>query len=389
MYDRIIGFKLSSLLQRTIKSKSAGRVQSVTLRMIVDNDQEIKDFKPEEYWTLDIVLDINGTKVTATLDKIDGKTAAIHNKEEAEALLKRVADSYHVASLTKTKKRVPSKLPFTTSTMQQEAYNRFKFSTSMTQSIAQKLYEGLEVNGEHVGLNELIGSKPHLIVLSKNDKADTLVTARWIAKYNQEGITCFASNLKGEKVFKVLNEMSEPLVLKKREKEKKLGMKKQPLKLLIVGIPNVGKSTLINNLAGKRVARAANTPGVTRSEQWIKLSGDFVLLDTPGILPMNYEGPLTARRLAILGSIKEDVLPLDELYRFLFVFLRENYKNCLQNRYGIEDLSKLEAEEVLEIVAKNRGYLLKNGTFDYAKATSSIFKDFQEGYFGRISLERP
>ncbi|MEE3299320.1 MAG: ribosome biogenesis GTPase YlqF [Candidatus Enteromonas sp.] len=238
-------------------------------------------------------------------------------------------------------------------------------------------------------LNELIGSKPHLIVLSKNDKADTLVTARWIAKYNQEGITCFASNLKGEKVFKVLNEMSEPLVLKKREKEKKLGMKKQPLKLLIVGIPNVGKSTLINNLAGKRVARAANTPGVTRSEQWIKLSGDFVLLDTPGILPMNYEGPLTARRLAILGSIKEDVLPLDELYRFLFVFLRENYKNCLQNRYGIEDLSKLEAEEVLEIVAKNRGYLLKNGTFDYAKATSSIFKDFQEGYFGRISLERP
>lgn len=238
-------------------------------------------------------------------------------------------------------------------------------------------------------LNELIGSKPHLIVLSKNDKADTLVTARWIAKYNQEGITCFASNLKGEKVFKVLNEMSEPLVLKKREKEKKLGMKKQPLKLLIVGIPNVGKSTLINNLAGKRVARAANTPGVTRSEQWIKLSGDFVLLDTPGILPMNYEGPLTARRLAILGSIKEDVLPLDELYRFLFVFLRENYKNCLQNRYGIEDLSKLEAEEVLEIVAKNRGYLLKNGTYDFAKATSSIFKDFQEGYFGKISLERP
>ena len=238
-------------------------------------------------------------------------------------------------------------------------------------------------------LSELIGSKPHLIVLSKNDKADTLVTARWIAKYNQEGITCFASNLKGEKVFKVLNEMSEPLVLKKREKEKKLGMKKQPLKLLIVGIPNVGKSTLINNLAGKRVARAANTPGVTRSEQWIKLSGDFVLLDTPGILPMNYEGPLTARRLAILGSIKEDVLPLDELYRFLFVFLRENYKNCLQNRYGIEDLSKLEAEEVLEIVAKNRGYLLKNGAFDTIKATSSIFKDFQEGHFGKISLERP
>ena len=152
MYDRIIGFKLSSLLQKNMGSKSAGRVQSVTLRMIVENDEEIKNFKPEEYWTIDIVLDINGTKVTASLDKVDGKTVEIKTKEEAEAIVARLASEYHVASLTKVKKRIPSKLPFTTSTMQQEAYNRFKFSTSVTQSIAQRLYEGLDVNGEHVGL---------------------------------------------------------------------------------------------------------------------------------------------------------------------------------------------------------------------------------------------
>lgn len=152
MYDRIIGFKLSSLLQKNMGSKSAGRVQSVTLRMIVENDEEIKNFKPEEYWTIDIVLDINGTKVTASLDKVDGKAVDIKNKEEAEAIVARLASEYRVASLTKVKKRIPSKLPFTTSTMQQEAYNRFKFSTSVTQSIAQRLYEGLDVNGEHVGL---------------------------------------------------------------------------------------------------------------------------------------------------------------------------------------------------------------------------------------------
>ena len=152
MYDRIIGFKLSSLLQKKMGSQSAGRVQSVTLKMIVDNDAEISAFKPEEYWTIDVDLVLDGKKVTATLDKIDGKTAALHSKEETDAVLARLGKTMELVSLTSAEKHVPSKLPFTTSTMQQEAYNRFKFSTSRTQSLAQTLYEGLEVNGEHVGL---------------------------------------------------------------------------------------------------------------------------------------------------------------------------------------------------------------------------------------------
>ncbi len=152
MYDRIIGFKLSYLLQRTIHSRSAGRVQSATLKMIVDNDKEIKEFKPEEYWTLEITLDINGTKLVATLDKVDGKNVSIHNEEEAKKILERLVDSYPLTKLEVTKKKIPSKLPFTTSTMQQEAFNRYRFSTSKTQSLAQQLYEGSDVNGEHVGL---------------------------------------------------------------------------------------------------------------------------------------------------------------------------------------------------------------------------------------------
>ncbi len=152
MYDRIIGFKLSSLLQKKMSSKSAGRVQSVTLKMIVDNDAEIKEFKPEEYWTIDVELELNGQKITASLDKVDGKTAAIHTQSEAEAIVSRLGKTLPVISVASVRKNVPSKLPFTTSTMQQEAYNRYKFSTNRTQSIAQRLYEGLEVNGEHVGL---------------------------------------------------------------------------------------------------------------------------------------------------------------------------------------------------------------------------------------------
>ncbi len=152
MYDRIIGFKLSKLLNQKMGSPSAGRVQSVTLRMIVDNDAEIKAFVPEEYWVLHVSVDVNGTTLDIDLDKIDGKPAKIKTKEEAEAVLSRIPDEIPLTSLTTKPRSIPSGLPFTTSTMQQEAYNRFKFPTVKTQRIAQRLYEGLDIGGDHVGL---------------------------------------------------------------------------------------------------------------------------------------------------------------------------------------------------------------------------------------------
>lgn len=152
MYDRIIGFKLSTLLKRKIGSPSAGRVQSATLKLIVDNDDEIKAFVPEEYWTVEADILVNGKKITVSLDKVDGKNVEIHNKEEADAILARIGKEMKVVSISKTKKKTSPKYPFSTSTMQQEAYNRYKMSTALTQSTAQKLYEGLEINGEHVGL---------------------------------------------------------------------------------------------------------------------------------------------------------------------------------------------------------------------------------------------
>jgi DNA topoisomerase-1 len=152
MYDRIIGFQAFELTCRRRCRANRRAAFSVTLKMICDNDAEIKAFVPQEYWTIDVDLTLNGKTVSATLDKIDGKTAEIHNKEEADAILKRIGESLSVLSVEAEKKSVPSKLPFTTSTMQQEAYNRFKFSTSKTQSIAQRLYEGMDINGEHVGL---------------------------------------------------------------------------------------------------------------------------------------------------------------------------------------------------------------------------------------------
>lgn len=237
-------------------------------------------------------------------------------------------------------------------------------------------------------LDKLINNKPRILLLSKYDKADPLITKSWIDYYKEQGIISFSSDIKHQKILNLLVQTSEPLVKKKREKEAKLGMKKQPLRLLILGIPNVGKSTFINNLAGKNSAKVGNKPGVTRAEQWIKVSTDFVLLDTPGILPMNYPNKDEAIRLALLGSIKEEVLPLDDLSTRLFSYLKEEYPSCMKERYGIDDISKMEEKDVFEEICKKRGYLLQGGVLDISKGAQSLIKDLQDGNLGKISLEK-
>ncbi|MCH3909824.1 MAG: ribosome biogenesis GTPase YlqF [Bacilli bacterium] len=236
-------------------------------------------------------------------------------------------------------------------------------------------------------LNEIAPNKPRLLFLSKEDKADPAITKMWIDYFTKASLPCMSGNLKVEKLTSFSKRL-EPLLKPKREKEAKLGMKPQPLRLVIVGIPNVGKSTLINNLAGRSLAKAANKPGVTRAEQWIKLGNDLLLLDTPGILPMNYPDGATAVRLALLGSIKEEVLPNDELALALLGYLKENYPSCLSSRYGIGDLRNCSDNEVFSAIATKRGFLLPGGKADVSKAALCLAKDFQDGLLGRLSLER-
>lgn len=234
-----------------------------------------------------------------------------------------------------------------------------------------------------------LSNKPRLLVLSKTDRADPKVTEEWLSYFNQKGILCLSANLKGERILNALDKALAPLVTKKREKEKKYGMKKQPIRLLILGIPNVGKSTLINNLAGKKLAVAANRPGVTRAEQWIRLSDSYVLLDTPGILPMNYEDKETAKRLAMVGSIKEEVLPIHDLAEELLGFLEKEYPSSIENRYSISLDENTTFSGVFKKIAANRGYLLEGGEEDLDKAMLALLKDFQNGELGALSLERP
>lgn len=235
-------------------------------------------------------------------------------------------------------------------------------------------------------LDEISSNKSRLLLLSKSDFADEKKTQKWLIFFKNSGVPALAGNLKKDRFVNILSVASEPLVAKKREKEKRFGMKPQPIRVMVVGIPNVGKSTLINNVGGRKIAAVGNKAGVTRAEQWIKLNEDFVLLDTPGILPMNYPSKEQAVRLALLGSMKEDVLPTQDLAESLLVFLSSEYPTSLKERFDIEDCSAFTPMECLLEIAKRR-LLLDGNEPSIEKASYLLIKEFKDGVLGRFSLE--
>lgn len=237
-------------------------------------------------------------------------------------------------------------------------------------------------------LDNLAGDKARLVLLSKMDRADEAVTKQWLEYFSSHGITAVAGNLTQGKFIQILSRAATPLMAKKREKEARFGMKKQPIRTMVIGIPNVGKSTLINNLCGKKKVVVGNKAGVTRAEQWIKLGDDFTILDTPGVLPMNYPDGAMAVRLALLGCMKEEVLPTEDLAYALLGYLKQNYPNALKERFGIENITDGDSDDIFLSIAKRR-LLLEGNEPSLSKACYLLIKEFKDGLLGRFSLETP
>ena len=234
-------------------------------------------------------------------------------------------------------------------------------------------------------LEKVIQHKKKLYVFTKADLADPEQTSKWQKHFRTEDSEVLVVNVNDKNSYNSISNAVIRLGKAKWAKEMARGMKPQPIRTMIIGIPNVGKSSLINLLAKRKAAGVQNKPGYTRGEQWIRVNKDFLLLDTPGILPMSYENQEKAANLALLGSIREDILPNNELVSILLKFLKEHYPNALKERFGIEQIN--DPKDVLEEIANKRGLLAGSGRLDILKAESLLLKEFKDGLLGRISLE--
>lgn len=242
-------------------------------------------------------------------------------------------------------------------------------------------------------LDNLIEKKPRVIILNKEDLADEKITKQWLDYFNKESkYKAFKINstVKKTNVLKDLKEALYQLTQEKREQKRAKGIKKIVIRTMVVGIPNVGKSTFINIVVGKKAAKTGNKPGVTRGQQWIRLDEDIELLDTPGILWPKFEDPEVGFKLAITGAISDDVFDVETAAFKLTEFLLRFYPELLAKRYKLseEDLEK-PTLEVFDQIGKKRGCLLPGNKVDYLKISTLLINEFRAGKIGRISLEKP
>ncbi|MCT4598734.1 MAG: ribosome biogenesis GTPase YlqF [Vallitalea sp.] len=243
------------------------------------------------------------------------------------------------------------------------------------------------ISSQNPDMANITNNKPRIIVFNKVDLADADKTKEFVKWYEQQGVSVVLVNSKtGKGINQVINKAYE-LCKEKIERNKKRGLINKPIRAMVAGIPNVGKSTFINKLVGKASAKTGNKPGVTKGKQWIKLKKDMELLDTPGILWPKFEDQQVGINLALIGSIKDEILDVGELSLILIEYLKENYYARLADRYNLEDYSELEPIEVLEKIAKNRNLVKSGNELDINKASIILLDEYRNGKLGKITIE--
>ena len=232
--------------------------------------------------------------------------------------------------------------------------------------------------------------KFRIILLNKADLAEEPVSYEWVKYFKAAGFDCFFMDGRSKKNLKRLMVLIERVCAEKRERDKKRGILNRPLRAMVAGVPNVGKSTLINTIAGKSTAKTGNKPGVTKGKQWIRLNKNLDLLDTPGILWPKFEDQQVGIRLALVSAIREELLDINELSLWLLDYLQKEYPGVVRGKYFREGETlpdDLTTVQLLEAIAVSRNLLVKGGEPDYQRTSKMLLDDYKNGRTGRISLE--
>lgn len=236
-------------------------------------------------------------------------------------------------------------------------------------------------------IDELGRNKARLILLNKADLADESQTVAWADFFREKGYFVATADSRSKGSMKAVTQMIQEASREKTERDRKRGILNRPVRAMIVGIPNVGKSTFINTYAGKACAKTGNKPGVTKGKQWIRLNKSVELLDTPGILWPKFEDQRVGLHLALIGAIRDEILNIDELALALIELLTRNYPGVLNARYGVTE--EAETPDILGQIAKNRRCIKHGDELDYGKAAAILLDEFRGGRLGKITLEFP
>lgn len=265
-----------------------------------------------------------------------------------------------------------------------------KSNLPLVDAVVEILDARTPLSSRNPEMDTMTAGKPRMVLLNKCDVADEKSTQRWINRFRQLGITALPVDCKSGKGLKSFLPTLKNDVLKElMDKRKQNGMSGAAIRLMIVGIPNVGKSSFINKMAGSKRAKVEDRPGVTRTKQWVKLDNNVELLDMPGVLWPKFDDQTAALKLAFTGAIKDDILDIETLAMKLLLFLAENYPQSIADRYKVTAEEGDGGFELLEKVGRKRGMVISGGEINTERAAITVLDEFRSGKLGRITLELP
>ncbi|MBQ8028810.1 MAG: ribosome biogenesis GTPase YlqF [Clostridia bacterium] len=266
-----------------------------------------------------------------------------------------------------------------------------KESLPLVDAVTELLDARIPLSSRNPELDELTQKKPRIVLLNKCDMADTKTTARWIEYFKAQGQYAIAVDCRTGKGLNQYHSLVRQVLADKIKANEEKGMPGKPLRVMVVGIPNTGKSSFINRMAGKSRAKVADKPGVTRHNQWFAIGNGIELLDTPGVLWPKFDDAEVGDKLSFIGSVKDEVTDVETMACRLLKILAKDYSNLLCERYKLknEDIQEAMPYEILELIGRKRGMLIKGGEVDTERASVMLLDEYRGGKLGKISFEKP